>query len=136
MDLYKHRVEYYETDKMGITHHSNYIRWMEEARTEYFKVNGMDYKEIEAKGYYSPVLGAELQFLKTSTYEDVVAIDLHLVKYDKIKYAFDYVMTKEDGTVIFRGHSEHCFMTREGKPVRVDRTMPEVAAILSKLIPG
>lgn len=25
-------VQYYETNKMGITHHSNYIRWMEEAR--------------------------------------------------------------------------------------------------------
>ncbi len=29
---YVHRVKYYETDKMGITHHSNYVRWMEEAR--------------------------------------------------------------------------------------------------------
>ena len=34
MDLHKgynHTVQYYETDKMGITHHSNYIRWMEKA---------------------------------------------------------------------------------------------------------
>jgi acyl-CoA thioester hydrolase len=29
---YSHKVQYYETDKMGITHHSNYVRWMEEAR--------------------------------------------------------------------------------------------------------
>lgn len=29
---YKHRVNYYETDAMGIVHHSNYVRWMEEAR--------------------------------------------------------------------------------------------------------
>ena len=32
MEVYRHKVQYYETDKMGITHHSNYIRWMEEAR--------------------------------------------------------------------------------------------------------
>jgi acyl-CoA thioester hydrolase len=32
MEPYMHIVQYYETDKMGITHHSNYIRWMEEAR--------------------------------------------------------------------------------------------------------
>ena len=31
MYSYKHKVKYYETDKMGITHHSNYIRFMEEA---------------------------------------------------------------------------------------------------------
>ena len=32
MEPYLHKVQYYETDKMGIAHHSNYIRWMEEAR--------------------------------------------------------------------------------------------------------
>ena len=40
MDLHKgynHTVQYYETDKMGITHHSNYIRWMEEARVDFLK---------------------------------------------------------------------------------------------------
>lgn len=136
MDLYKHRVEYYETDRMGITHHSNYIRWMEEARTNYFMVTGMDYREIEKKGYYSPVIRAEMQFLKTSTYEDVVTIDVQLAEYDNVKFAFDYVMTKEDGTVIFRGRSEHCFMTPEGRPVRVDRVMPEVAEIFRSHIPG
>ena len=37
------KVQYYETDMMGITHHANYIHWMEEARIDF-----MDYKaEIE-----------------------------------------------------------------------------------------
>lgn len=35
MSKYLHKVQYYETDRMGITHHSNYIRWMEEARVEF-----------------------------------------------------------------------------------------------------
>ena len=44
MDLHKgynHTVQYYETDKMGITHHSNYIRWMEEARVDFLKQIGL-----------------------------------------------------------------------------------------------
>ena len=32
---YIHRVHYYETDRMGVTHHSNYIRMMEEARVDF-----------------------------------------------------------------------------------------------------
>ena len=32
MKPYRHLVQYYETDMMGIAHHANYIRWMEEAR--------------------------------------------------------------------------------------------------------
>lgn len=35
MKEYKHKIHYYETDQMGIVHHSNYIRWFEEARVDY-----------------------------------------------------------------------------------------------------
>ena len=38
--MYTHKVQYYETDKMGITHHSNYIRWMEEARIDFLEKSG------------------------------------------------------------------------------------------------
>ena len=37
MKTYIHKVKYYETDKMGITHHSNYVRFMEEARISFLK---------------------------------------------------------------------------------------------------
>ena len=45
--IYKHLVQYYETDKMAITHHSNYIRWMEEARTDFMNQTGWDFVKIE-----------------------------------------------------------------------------------------
>ena len=48
--MYSHYVQYYETDKMGVTHHSNYIRFMEEARVEFFKNIGFDYFEFEKCG--------------------------------------------------------------------------------------
>ena len=47
MKLYEHKVQYYETDKMGIVHHSNYIRWMEEARIDFLSQIGWDYKKLE-----------------------------------------------------------------------------------------
>ena len=31
---FERKINYYETDKMGIVHHSNYIRFLEEARTD------------------------------------------------------------------------------------------------------
>ena len=58
MDLHKgynHTVQYYETDKMGITHHSNYIRWMEEARVDFLKQIGWDYDKLEEIGVISPL---------------------------------------------------------------------------------
>ena len=50
MESYKHKVNYYETDKMGITHHSNYIRFMEEARVYFLEQIGWGYDKFEEKG--------------------------------------------------------------------------------------
>ena len=51
MNLYHHKVQYYETDKMGIVHHSNYIRWMEEARIDFLGQIGWNYKKLEDMGW-------------------------------------------------------------------------------------
>lgn len=53
MSDYIRRVKYYETDRMGITHHSNYVRWFEEARMEYLKNIGYSMCWIESKGFTS-----------------------------------------------------------------------------------
>ena len=45
MKDYLHRVQYYETDMMGVTHHANYIHWMEEARIEFMDRIGFPYRQ-------------------------------------------------------------------------------------------
>ena len=54
MKAYRHTVQYYETDRMGIVHHSNYIRWMEEARVDYLAQLGWGLERLEAMGSVSP----------------------------------------------------------------------------------
>ena len=44
MTAYEHQAQYYETDQMGIIHHSNYIRWMESARIWWMQQAGIDYE--------------------------------------------------------------------------------------------
>ena len=56
MQGYELRAQYYETDQMGIIHHSNYIRWFESARIWYMHQVGADYREMEEMGILSPVL--------------------------------------------------------------------------------
>ena len=46
MRKYTHKVHYYETDKMGIVHHSNYIKWLEEARVEMMREMGYSFKSL------------------------------------------------------------------------------------------
>lgn len=60
--FYEHVVQYYETDRMGCVHHSNYIRWFEEARTWLMAEGGFGYDRMEALGVMSPVLKAEAEY--------------------------------------------------------------------------
>ena len=60
--MYTHRVQYYETDQMGIVHHSNYIRWFEEARIDWMRHCGISYREMEKQGIIVPVLGVEATY--------------------------------------------------------------------------
>ena len=52
---YRRTVQYYETDRMGVAHHANYIHWMEEARIDFMDEIGFPYRRMEAEGVLSPV---------------------------------------------------------------------------------
>ena len=113
--MYSHLVQYYETDKMGITHHSNYIRFMEEARLDFFKNLGYDYLEFEKMGVFSPVVGLNnIRYKKPSTVNDVIDIEVSIKSMNAITFVVSYVMKIKD-VIIFTGESEHCLVSKEGK---------------------
>ena len=70
----KHKVQYYETDMMGVTHHANYIHWMEEARIDFMDQIGFPYKRMEAEGVFSPVKSIRVNYLKPCTFGDEVDV--------------------------------------------------------------
>ena len=92
MEPYIHKVQYYETDRMGITHHSNYIRWMEEARTAFLEEIGWPYDKTEEEGLLSPVLSVNCQYRETTTYGDQVAITVKILKISPVKFTVGYEM--------------------------------------------
>lgn len=132
--MYTHKVQYYETDMMGITHHSNYIRWMEEARTDFLDKLDWPYKRMEEEGVFSPVIGVECSYKKTTTYEDIINIETEVEEFKGIKLKLKYTMTKEDGTIACIGKSEHCFLNKEGMPISLKKTRPDLYELFSGLV--
>ena len=95
MKNYIHKVKYYETDKMGITHHSNYIRWMEEARIDFLDQIGCSYFKLEEQGIISPVIGIECNYKNSTTFDDEVEIEVKVKEFKGVKLIFEYVMTNK-----------------------------------------
>ena len=125
MEAYKHLVQYYETDKMGITHHSNYIRWMEEARVNFLEQAGWPFAKLEKQGFASPVIKVECKYIRPTTFSDTILINTCVASFDGIRMTFEYEMSKEDGTVVCVGQSSHCFVDMKGKLLRADKACPE-----------
>ncbi len=121
---YTHIVQYYETDKMGITHHSNYVRWMEEARVAYLAEVGWPYDKLESLGVISPVVGVNVSYKKTTTFSDVVTIDVGVDEFKGVRLRMKYLMKNEQDEVVCEAHSEHAFLDKDGVPIRLKKVFP------------
>lgn len=125
MRPYRHKVQYYETDQMKIVHHSNYIRWFEEARIDYMENLGMPYEDMEASGIISPVISVEAEYLRMVRFGDTVAIETKIKEYNGIKLIIGYEVTDEStGMVHCKGTSKHCFLNEGGRPISLKREFP------------
>lgn len=130
---YIHTVQYYETDKMGITHHSNYIRWMEEARVDFLSQIGWDYARLEAAGIFSPVLNVNCEYKRTTTFPEQITIRVTVREFRGVKLHLVYEMKNAAGETVCLAASSHAFLNAEGRPVRLSKEQPELFDTLTAL---
>lgn len=131
MSKYTHKVNYYETDKMGITHHSNYIRFMEEARMNFLSEIGYPMTRLEKEGITSPVVSVNCEYKHITTYSDEIEIAVTLEKYTGVKLFLSYAMRNPDtNEIVAIASSTHCFIDENGRPIAVKKHAPEFDAIL------
>ena len=90
--VFRRIANYYETDQMGVIHHSNYIRWMEEARVAWMNALGFGYKRMEACGVVSPVVGVTLDYHRPVRFDDEVEIEIRIKKYSGVVLELSYVI--------------------------------------------
>lgn len=134
MEKYIHEVKYYETDKMGVTHHSNYIRWMEEARVYFLDKIGYNYKKLEDDGIVSPVIGVECEYKAPSTFDDKIEIQVDIEEFKGVKLVFKYTMINlKSGELLAEGRSKHCFLDKNNKPIILKKEFPELDEKLKEI---
>ncbi|MBR6381050.1 MAG: acyl-CoA thioesterase [Lachnospiraceae bacterium] len=132
MKEYIHTVQYYETDKMGITHHSNYIRWMEEARIAFLSALGYEYDRLEEMVIVSPVLKISCDYRKTTTFPDRISIRVSVEEFRGVKLFLAYEMRNEAGEIVCTASSSHAFLGRDGRPVRMKQDYPDLYDALTR----
>ena len=135
MNAYPRKVQYYETDMMGVVHHANYIRWMEEARIDFMDQLGFPYAAMEAQGVLSPVKSVSCEYKRPCTFGDEIRVIVSVADFNGVVLMIRYQMSNaSSGETVCEAKSEHVFLNKEGRFVRIKREMPEFCAALEALI--
>ena len=126
INVYERKINYYETDKMGIVHHSNYIRFMEEGRCAWLESVDMPFDKIEENGVTIPTLGVSCDYKHHITYGDTILIEMYTTEYNGVRMKIEYVIkNKETGEVVSTGETKHCFTNKSLRPVNLKKYAPE-----------
>ncbi|WP_155849181.1 acyl-CoA thioesterase [Alkalibacterium sp. AK22] len=135
MTPHLHKVQYYETDQMQIVHHSNYIRWFEEARTHLLDEMGFGYHEMEAAGILIPVLSVQADYKSMVRFGESVQIEISVGVFTGVKMTLHYsVVDAESGEVRAVGESAHAFLDKENyRPLSLKRRHKELYALFLNL---
>ena len=104
---YSRRVYYYETDKMGIVHHSNYIRWFEEARVDLIEQAGLPFETVEAQGLMTPVLSAECTYKLPFRFGDDFIVKAYIPDFGGARFSVTYEVYDNEGVLHASGKTTH-----------------------------
>lgn len=129
---FSRKAYYYETDGMRIVHHSNYIRWMEEARIYWLQYIGYPYSKVEESGLMIPVLSAECEYKYPIRFDDKFEIHLMLKDFNGVRFSVEYrVFNKTANKLSAIGKTSHCFVNMDFRPARTKRDYPELYNIFN-----
>lgn len=125
---WQHKVQYYETDQMGIVHHSNSIRWFEEARTWMMDEMQFGYEKMEALNILVPVLEASAKYISMVKFGETVEITTHISQFTGVKMVIEYeIRDVETGELRTKGQTKHAFLDKESyRPISLKRNHKEI----------
>ena len=119
---FERKINYYETDRMGVVHHSNYIRFLEEARCAWLDFIGLPFATLEENGVTIPVLGVNCDYKYHVTFNDTILIQLSVKEFTGVRMTVGYKVTdKKTGHIVLLGETKHCFTNRELKPINLKK---------------
>lgn len=88
------RVRYVETDQMGVAHHSNYFAWFEVGRTDFIRILGTSYAQLERDGLLLAIGEAQVRYLQAAHYDDVLLVNTRLERVQSRSVTFAYEVVR------------------------------------------
>ena len=115
----KNKVRYYETDQMGFVHHSNYLKYFEMSRIEWFEFLDIKYDELEKKNIWLPVVECSIVYNNPLFFGDEFEIQINCEKEPMSTIEFKYQIFKGNKVKICSGITKLAFYNpKTKKPIK------------------
>ena len=114
------RVNYSETDQMGVVYHARYVVWLDMARTEHLRGAGMSYKDVEAMGVRLAVGELSIRYRQAARYDDQIRIRCWVKELGSRRVLFGYAVEHADtGQLLATATTAMFSVSNEHKPIRL-----------------
>jgi acyl-CoA thioester hydrolase len=125
-----HRVNYSETDQMGVAYHARYVVWLDMARTEHLRRTGTTYRELEMGGLLLAVGELRVRYRAPARYDDLVRIRCWVRDLASRRITFGYAIERE-GTDELLATAETGMMAldRDFNVIRVPSSVREILVV-------
>lgn len=98
------RVYYSDTDAGGVVYHANYLKFLEQGRTEFLREKGLSVGDMAARGYIFPVIRVELDFCKPAVLDELLRVESQILSIGKTSIVFaQQVVRINDGINLVKG---------------------------------
>jgi acyl-CoA thioester hydrolase len=113
-------VRYAETDQMGIVHHSAYVIWLEEGRSQWLRAYGRSYADFEREGLALAVSELQVRYGQPARYDQRITIRCWIeeVKSRQVIFAYE-VVSADNGKIFATGYTKHICIDRAGKVAKI-----------------
>lgn len=124
----RRRVYYHDTDCAGVVYYGNYLKFLEEARTEYMEERGLSVKALLDEGFGFVVKRQEIDYKYPARYGDTVEIDTRVTEVTHFRARFEYDLKNQDGRLLAQAVTE---MVCVGPDLKVRELPPERRAAIA-----
>jgi len=90
------RVNYSETDQMGVVYHARYLVWLDVARCDHLRATGITYRDLEQAGLRLAVSEAAIRYRQPARYDDLVRIRCWVRDVGSRRVEFGYAVEHAD----------------------------------------
>jgi len=111
----KKRIYYHDTDFSGAVYHANYLKFLEEARSEFLEARGFTVTALLERGIGFAVRRQEMDYKAPAVYGDVLDIGTSVKEFTPYRIVFSYILTNQAGRLIGRAETDLVCVGRDLK---------------------